>query len=192
MPVKVTPPYRPMVNDSRDFDPMGDSWGYILDNAPADTWRELVAVRDRRATWPFQVRGQQPHHNGYFYARLSPDWCFLAWGREYVGAEWDPAERHLVRCRLTIARRTQKREGTHELHDWAGVITLDLRDQTFTYKPCRRDELLGVPADVLAEVEHKAGKLLAFFDDAIAHWRAGDQERPVDAVDLYRPGGERS
>jgi hypothetical protein len=179
--------YRPMVNDARDFDPMGADWAYILDNAPPDTWRELVAVRDRKATWPFQVRGQEPHHNGYFYARLSPDWCFLAWGREYVGAEWHPDRPHEVRCRHAIARRAEVREGTRELHDWAGVITLDLAAQTFTYKPCRRDELLGVPAGVLAEVEHKARKLLAFFNDAISHWAAGDQARPVTASDLYRP-----
>lgn len=185
MTAAITPAYRPMRNDAADFDPMGTGWRYILDDAPPDTWRELVATCDRRETWPFQIRGTDRHRDGYFYARLSPDWCFLAWGREYIGAAWDPARPHEVTCRITVARRAEAREGGHALHDWAAVITLDLHGQAFTWRPCRRDAELGVPADVAAEIEHKAAKLLAFFNDAIEHWREGDQPRPVNAIDLY-------
>jgi hypothetical protein len=193
MTVKITPGYRPMRNDAAGFDPMGDDWAYILDDAPPDTWRELVATCDRRETWPFQVRGASRHGDGYFYARLSPDWCFLAWGRQYVGACWDPARPHEVACRVIAGRLAGQREGEHAVHDWAAVVTLDLHEQTFTWHPCPRDARLGVPDDVAAEIEHKAGKLLAFFNSAIEHWRAGDQPRPVVAADLYTsPEGPRS
>lgn len=184
----VSAGYRPMRNDPAGFDPMGEDWGYILDDVPAGQWRELVAVCDRRETWPFQIRGAsaRPYKEGYWSARLSPDWCFLAWGREYIGATWDPDRPHEVSCRITVTRRAEAREGTHDLHDWAGVITLDLREQEFTYRPCRRDQLLGVPAGVTSEAEHKARKLLAFFNDAIRHWHDGDQSRPASAADLYK------
>lgn len=180
--VAETAAYRPMRNDRRDFDPMGADWGYVLDDTPADLWRELVAVRDRRASWPFQIRGQQPGHDGYWYARLSPDWCWCAWGAEYIGAHWNPATPSQVTCRVTITRYTAT-GGEHQGGRWTGELVLDLHEQSFTWQPCPRDLARGVPDDVTAEAGHKAAKLLAFFDAQIAQWRAGDTPRPFTAAD---------
>jgi hypothetical protein len=179
--------YQPMRNAHPDFDPMGEEWGYILDSgcAPAEAWRGMVARNLRSATWPYKLLSDR--HGRYGGARLAPDWCYWAWGREYVTATWRPEEPHLIRCRLTIGRRYANAAPEAE---YAGHVILGLRGQTVTWLPAQamhRD----IPASVTAEAEHKGAKLLAFFTDAIGHWKAGDQEQPVQARDLYvlsRPG----
>lgn len=181
--------YQPMTNDRRDFDPMGDDWSYILDNYPADTWRQLVAVKARRASWPFADRGITGDRWGkaWHSARLAPDWAFYAWGHEYVLVSWDEARPHEVVCRLVIERRYHDPETGHRVEEWTGQVTLDLREQTQTWQLCPRDAERGAPGDVAAEAAHKGAKLLAFFNDACEHWRAGDQARPVQAYDLAHP-----
>lgn len=171
----TAPAYEPMIHDRAEYDPAAGPWNYILDDAPPDKWRELVAVAQRSATWPFQ-----PRYTGsrYCSARLSPDWCFYAWGSEYVLADWEPDKPQLVTCRIVVTRRVQ--------HDgwWTTRASLDLASGSFTApaSPCDPP----MPADVTAELDAKCGKLLAFFADANRHWRAGDQERPVQAGDLYQ------
>jgi hypothetical protein len=170
----MTEDYQPMVNDRRDFDPVDPRWSYILDEQqPA--WRELVAVRERRVTWPFQPHGVRWR---YFHAaRLSPDWCFYAWGRQYVLADWDEERPALVNVRLCVGTRHS---------DLTVYAVLDLREQAFSY-PAREVSDLS-PAEV-AEVDAKCGKLLAFFADACEHWQAGDQAHPATAADLYTANG---
>jgi hypothetical protein len=177
--------YKPMGNDRRDFNPMGEEWGYILDETPPTPWRELVAVRARRATWPFEVITDNRVHRSYGSVRLSPDWCFYAWGTEYVGAGWYPVAPHIVRCHLMIGRRYDNGVGWPPVEMWSGVAVLDLRDGSHAWEPYPSQREREVLPDVRAEIGHKAGKLLAFFQDAIGHWKAGDQERPVQATDLY-------
>ena len=177
--------YRPMRNDRRDFDPMGAEWGYALDMYPPPGWRQLVAVKGRRDAWPFGNVGR------FQAIRLAPDWCHCSWHPYYVLAwpGWDQsrdaadAEMHQVTARLVFERRTEH-GGRHRLDEWTGVARLDLRTREWTWHPCARDADKPMPPEVTAEVEHRCAKLLAFFDAAIEHWRAGDQARPVSVGDL--------
>lgn len=163
--------YQPMRNDYRDFNPVAPEWSYILDEAPPATWRELVAVNRRHATWPFQPHG---YGGRWFHSvRLSPDWCFLSWGAEYVLADWDESSPGLVNVRLRLTRRP---------HEWVVWTQLDLREQVFSYTDA---DVSALPADVFAELAIKCDKLLAFFADACQHWHDGDQPRPINATDLY-------
>ncbi len=171
----TTSGYKPIRNDRADFDPMSDQWSYVVDDAGAE-WRQLVAKSQRRATWPFRKESQ----HGYHYVRLSPDWAFYAWGSEYVGADWSPERPSLVDARLTITRRVE-RDGRFRLDDYTGIMTLDLAAQSFAWD-CPRQ----IPADVLAEAEHKARKLLGFFATQNEAWREESTPRPVTAADLYK------
>lgn len=182
-----TSTYAPMRNSRADFDPMGKDWSYILDGPnPYVQWRELVAVNARRSTWPFELHGDRHGKNSFGSVRLAPDWAFYSWGSEYVGASFDPEQPHIVRCHVYIGRNYPNGIHWAATDKWDGAVVLDLREQTHTWElfPCDRDK--PVPDDVAAEVAHKAAKLLAFFTDACEHWRAGDQERPVQAHDLEK------
>jgi hypothetical protein len=180
-----TADYQPMVNDRHEFNPMGAEWSYILDSGnDGPAWRALVAKNMRYGTWPFAGHGHTGRRGGpsYHHARLSPDWVFYSWGSEYVGASWDEAEPSIVKCRLVIGRDYGD--------DYTGHVVIDLRAKACQpWLPCQRGRERGIPADVAAEAEHKAAKLLAFFLDAIMHWKAGDQERPVQAADIYTQNG---
>lgn len=168
--------YRPMRNDAAGFSPADPRWAYVLDEAPPDTWRELVALRERTATWPFA-----PRHGGHYHARLSPDWAFRAWGTEYALASWHPGRPHEVTVRLVITRPGD-RDG------WTGTVCLDLAAGTRAWVPCHADLDKPVPPDVAAEIESKAGKLAAFFAEACEQWRqARPGDRPAQAYDWYTP-----
>jgi hypothetical protein len=181
--------YTPMTNDRRDFDPAGADWSYILDNGCAglNTWRELVPVKQRRATWPFTAYGQL-HGRCHYAVRLAPDWAFYSWGSEYVLASWEPAEAHAVVCRVLITRSTPSAEFGPVSDTYSGRTHLDLTSQRAAWVPdARTVQRADIPADVWAESVCKGGKLLAFFNDACAQWRRGDSPRPVQAHDLYAP-----
>jgi hypothetical protein len=109
-----------------------------------------------------------------------------------------------VNCRTTIERRDAPPgqvsdwpanpfagggDDRWRVYDWTARIDLNLLDRSFALTVRGRGEESGrlphVPADVYAEAQHKAGKLLAFFRAECEHWKAGDQERPVQARDLY-------
>lgn len=178
--------YQPMRNDHRDFDPAGGPWSYILDQTPPVQWRALVAPNLRHATWPFRPRQR------FQAIRLSPDWCYLSWGPEYVLAwpGWDQdrdahdGELHQVTARLRAERR--RRGGrVPRIDAWESTAEIDLRIGAWSWAPGSGAEIPGLPGDAYDELAAKAVKLLAFFADAIGHWRAGDQERPPDARDLW-------
>jgi hypothetical protein len=178
--------YTPMKNDRCEFDSMGQEWGYILDDGPGEqSWRSMVPLAERAFTWPYQLHTDRHGQRSYGSARLAPDWCFYSWHPEYVLASWGPEAPHLVQCRLWFARRYTS--PGPELRDVTGVVMLNLLHQSYTWAPCKRDELRGVPGDIVAEVAHKAGKLLAFFRSECEHWRAGDQPRPAQAWNLAHP-----
>jgi hypothetical protein len=195
--------YTRMANDRRDFDPMGADWGYISDEfgSEAANWRGMVPVGLRAFTWLYQLYTDRHGQHAYGSVRLAPDWCHYAWGPEYVGAEWEPASPHTVKCRGQVQRRYAPAgevsdwpanpfagEGNDRWHvyEWVARSTLDLLSGTWELEvaPTGAERAPSVPADVRAEAEHKAGKLLAFFRAECEHWRAGDQERPVQAYDL--------
>lgn len=181
-----TSTYAPMRNDRRDFDPMGKDWSYILDGPnPYVQWRELVAVNARRSTWPFELHGDRDGRSSYGSVRLAPDWAFYSWSGEYVTAWWDSGKPHTVRCDVSIGRDYPNGTGWAPRDKWEGTMVLDLREQAHTWELYPRSRDKAIPDDVAAEVASKGAKLLAFFTDACEHWRAGDQERPVQAHDLY-------
>ena len=180
--------YQPMRNDYAGFDPMDGRWSYIIDDTEV-RWRGMVPVNLRWATWPFT--------GGRAFGsciRLAPDWCFRSWYPEYVLAHagWDgnrdPAgsELHQVTARLVLVRYLDP-DRPGKPTEWAGYALLDLRARSWTWRPSGRDRDRDrdTPADVMAEIDRKCMKLLAFFDDAIAHWKTGGQPRPVTAADLY-------
>jgi hypothetical protein len=196
--------YVPMTNDRRDFDPMGKEWSYIPDEHPGQPWRGMIPVNLRPATWPYKLHTDRLGKDPYGSVRLVPDWCCYAWGNEIAGATWSPAAEHTVNCRTTIERRYAPPgqvsdwpanpfagEGNDRwrVYDWTARIDLNLLDRSFALTVRGRGEESArpphVPADVYAEAQHKAGKLLAFFRAECEHWKAGDQERPVQARDLY-------
>lgn len=202
--------YRPMRNARTDFDPMGQEWSYILDspNANGESWRGMVPVNLRSFTWPYRL------HSGRIAgtcgsARLAPDWAYYAWRNEYVLVSWMPAAERIVSCQTVLERRYAPEgevsdwprnpfagEGNERWRvcEWTARITLDLLHGTreLDIKPCGRpgERPLGLFGGVQAEAEHKAGKLLAFFRAECGHWKAGDQERPVQARDLYLADAE--
>lgn len=178
--------YQPMRNDYAGFDPMDGMWSYIIDDTEV-RWRGMVPVNLRWATWPFT--------GGRAFGsciRLAPDWCFRSWHPEYVLAHagWDgnrdPADSELrhVTARLVLVRYLDP-DRPGKPTEWAGYALLDLRARSWTWRPSGRDRDRDMPADVMAEIDHKCRKLLAFFDDAIARWKTGDLPRPVTAADLY-------
>jgi hypothetical protein len=200
------PAYQPMTNSRPGFDPMSEVWNYISDEYPGGPWRGLVPVSMRPFTWPYQLHTDRHGQGSYGAVRLSPDWAYYAWRNEHVLADWSPDKPHTVNCRTRLERRYTPAgevsdwprnpfagEGNDHwrVYQWTVRITLDLMRGTRLVDIIpfgRGDERPpSVPADVQAEAEHKTGKLLAFFRAECAHWKAGDQERPVQAHDLYRP-----
>lgn len=200
--------YRPMVNARRDFDPMGEEWNYICDEygSRAAGWRGMVPVNLRPFTWPYRLCTDRHGQNAYGCVRLAPDWCLYAWGNQYVLAGWNPAAEHMVNCRTVIERRyapagtksdwprdlfAGEGDDRWRIHEWAAYITLDLLAGTWKLDirlhGKQADPAPPVPADVHAEAEHRAVKLLEFFRAECEHWKAGDQPRPVQAHDLYNP-----
>lgn len=196
--------YEPMTNDRREFDPVAGEWGYILDDTSADTaWRGMVPLSGRPFTWPYRLHtifGRNP----YGSARLAPDWCFYAWSDEYVLASWSPAAEHAVTCRTTLYRRYGP-EGTPPARpgdNFAGVgndrwvyrewrlnVTLDLLRGAYGVNIVPDDGAQFIPADVQAEGEAKAAKLLAFFQAECLRWQAGELARPQQAYELVSHDG---
>jgi hypothetical protein len=202
--------YTPMVNDRASFDPMGEDWGYILDEVPGPEWRGMVPVNLRPCTWPYQLNTDRHGRNAYGCARLAPDWCLYAWSGQYVLAEWEPAAEHTVKCRMRLERRYAPAgevsdwpsnpfagEGNDrwQVCEWAVQITLNLLAGTAEVDVVRPVPWRGmapapsVPDDVRAEAAHKAGKMLAFFRTECGRWRTGDLERPQVARGLRRETG---
>lgn len=161
--------YQPMRDDRAEFNPAGGPWNYVTDDFPPQQWRAQVAVAARRATWPFAARGTG---HRYQYARLSPDWCLYSRGHEYAGTRWQPTRPSIVTARPSITRHPR---------GWTLNVALDLAAGAHSWKPRGAQ---GMPDDAAAQAAVKCGKLLAFFDQAIGHWRAGDQRRPGCARDL--------
>jgi hypothetical protein len=127
----TTTAYRPMRNDTRDLDPMGEAWATSW-TTPRLTWRELVAVLDRRATWPFQARGGTASRNIHYYPGCPRIGVSSPRAASTSAPSGNPARPCEVRCQLIITRRAE-RDGTPRLDDWTGTVTLDLRAcRTFT------------------------------------------------------------
>jgi hypothetical protein len=198
--------YIPMANDRRDFNPMGQEWGYVCDEHPGQDWRGMVPLNLRPFTWPYQLHTDRLGKDPYGSARLAPDCCFYAWRNEYVGASWNPQTPQAVDCATTLERRYAPAGEVSDwpanpfagdgndrwrVYEWRAEITLNLSLGAFLLDVTPRgkggDRAPAVPVDVRAEAEHKAGKLLAFFREQCTHWRAGDQPRPVQAWKLAHP-----
>ena len=197
--------YQPMANDRRDFDPMGQEWGYVPDEHPGQEWRGMVACGLRPSTWPYKLYTDRHGKDPYGAVRLAPDWCLYAWGNEYVSASWVPESPHAVTCRTVIERRYAPPgqvsdwprnpfagEGNDhwQFYQWSACIVVNLLtgEHATVVSPAGRPGTRPpvTPDDVRAEAEHKAAKLLAFFRAECERWRAGEPARPLQAHALHK------
>ena len=162
--------------------PPCEPWSYVLDDD---------GIRYRRGPfgwWPFAYAGEAreqsarrywsaPADCGVACLRLAPDTEYRSWRNEYVLAEPDRTSPQLASARLTLWVRKQ---------GLAGMVVrcrvqLDLRAQAFTIDRAGHDW----SAELTAQAETKAAKLLAFLAAARAERDATDgPEVPVTAWDL--------